>query len=232
MRIFVAGAAGAVGRQLVPMLVEAGHQVTGTTRSPERAEWLRSVGAEPAIVDAFDANAMLATVVASTPEVVIHQLTDLALGFGAEELAKTQRLREIGTRNLVAAALSAGSRRLVAQSGAWLYADGPTPHDETHPLRAATDEPKDAPLRGIIELERQVTQPIAMDGVILRYGFFYGPNTAWEAEMPPQPRVAVDAAARAALLAVDRGPAGIYNVVDDGAPVANRKARDLLGWTP
>ena len=232
MRIFVAGAAGAVGRQLVPMLVEAGHQVTGTTRSPERADWLRSVGAEPAIVDAFDADAVLATVVASTPEVVIHQLTDLALGFGAAELAKTQRLREIGTGNLVAAALATGSRRLIAQSGAWLYADGSTPHDETHPLLAATDEPKDAPLRGIIELERQVTHAAGLEGVILRYGFFYGPNTAWEDDMPPQPRVAVAAAAHAALLAVDHGPAGIYNVVDDGGPVANRKARDVLGWAP
>ena len=232
MRIFVAGAAGAVGRQLTPMLVEAGHQVTGTTRSPERADWLRSVGAEPAVVDAFDADAVHASVVASMPEVVIHQLTDLALGFGAQELAKTQRLREAGTRNLVAAALAVGSHRLVAQSGAWLYADGPTPHDETHPLRAATDEPRDAPLRGIIELERQVTGATALDGVILRYGFFYGPGTAWEAETPPQPRVAVEAAARAALLAVERGPAGVYNVVDDGGPVANRKARDLLRWTP
>lgn len=232
MRIFLAGAAGAVGRQLVPMLVDAGHHVTGTTRSPERADWLRSVGADPAIVDAFDADAVRASVAASTPNVVIHQLTDLALGFGAEELAKTQRLREVGTRNLVVAAVAAGSRRLIAQSGAWLYADGPMPHEETHPLRTATDEPKDAPLRGIIELERQVTSATGLEGVVLRYGFFYGPGTAWETDTPPQPRVAVEAAARAALLAVDRGPAGTYNVVDDGGPVANRKARDLLGWTP
>ena len=143
MRIFVAGAAGAIGRQLVPMLVEAGHDVAGTTRSDERARWLERVDATAVMVDAYDADAVRTVVLDARPEVVVHQLTDLALGFEPEEVAKTGRLREVGTRNLVEAAVAAGTRRLIAQSGAWLYADGPLPHDEGHPLRTPTSDPAD-----------------------------------------------------------------------------------------
>ena len=108
----------------------------------------------------------------------------------------------------------------------------PAPHHESHPLRTPTTDARDASLRGVIELERLVTQTPGIDGVVLRYGFFYGPNTAWEADTAPSPRVSVRAAARATLLAVDRGPAGVYNVVDDDEAVSNRRARDLLGWRP
>ena len=232
MRIFVAGAAGAIGRQLVPMLVDAGHAVTGTTRSQERAAWLEGAGAETVVVDAYDADAVRTAVLDARPDVLIHQLTDLALGFGPDDVARTGRLREVGTRNLVDAALAAGTQRLIAQSGAWLYADGPLPHHESHPLRAPTMDASDASLRGVIELERLVTQTPGIDGVVLRYGFFYGPNTAWKADSAPSPRVSVRAAARAALLAVDCGPAGVYNVVDDDDAVSNARARDLLGWRP
>lgn len=232
MRIFVAGAAGAIGRQLVPMLVGAGHVVTGTTRSDERARWLESVGAGAVVVDAYDAEALRRAVLDARPEVAIHQLTDLARGFSPEDVAKTGRLREVGTRNLVDAAVAAGTRRLIAQSGAWLYADGPLPHDESHPLRTATAAPADASLRGVVELERLVTQTPGIDGVVLRYGFFYGPNTAWEADTAPAPHVSVRSAAHATLLAVDRGPAGVYNVVDDDDTVSNRRARELLDWRP
>jgi nucleoside-diphosphate-sugar epimerase len=231
-RIFVAGAAGAIGRQLVPMLVEAGHTVTGTTRSEDRIRWLEGAGAEAVLVDAYDADAVRTAVIDARPDVVIHQLTDLALGFGPDDVARTGRLREVGTRNLVDAALFAGARRLIAQSGAWLYADGPVPHHESHPLRTPTMDPADASLRGVIELERLVTQTPGLDGIVLRYGFFYGPNTAWQADTAPSPRVSVRAAARATLLAVDRGPAGVYNVVDDDGAVSNRRARDLLRWRP
>lgn len=232
MRIFVAGAAGAIGRQLVPMLVEAGHAVTGTTRSEARVERLERAGAAGVVVDAYDADAVRAAVLDARPDVLIHQLTDLGLGFGPDDVTRTGRLREVGTRNLVDAALAAGTQRLIAQSGAWLYADGPLPHHESHPLRTPTLDAKDASLRGVIELERLVTQTPGIDGVVLRYGFFYGPNTAWEADTAPSPRISVGAAARATLLAVDRGPAGVYNVVDDDEAISNRRARDLLGWKP
>lgn len=232
MRIFVAGAAGAIGRQLVPMLVEAGHAVTGTTRSDDRVRWLESVGAEAVVLDAYDAEAVRRAVLGTRPEVLIHQLTDLARGFSPEDVAKTGRLREVGTRNLVDAAVASGTRRLIAQSGAWLYGDGPLPHDESHPLRTPTAAPRDASLRGVIELERLVTQTAGIDGVVLRYGFFYGPNTAWDADTAPAPHVSVRSAAHATLLGVDRGPAGVYNVVDDDDTVSNRRARELLGWQP
>lgn len=232
MRIFAAGAAGAVGRQLMPMLVEARHSVTGTTRSQGRAAWLQGVGVTPAIVDVYDADALRAAVADVEPEVVIHQLTDLAQGFSAEDLARNSRLREVGTRNLVDAAVAAGARRMIAQSGAWLYADGPLPHDESHPLKTPTTSPEDASLRAVIELERLVTQTPTLQGVVLRYAYLYGPHTAWDAKTAPLPRVSVVAADRAALLAVDHGPPGIYNVVDDDPALSNAHARALLGWTP
>jgi nucleoside-diphosphate-sugar epimerase len=113
-RVFVAGAAGVIGRLLVPMLLDAGHDVTGTTRSRERAEWLRDAGAEPVVVEVTDAVALRAAVAAARPEVVVHQLTDLVGGFGRKQLAANARLREVGTRNLVGAAVAAGARRVVA----------------------------------------------------------------------------------------------------------------------
>src|ERR1700751_4302492 len=109
MRVFVAGGAGAIGRQLVPMLLAAGHHVTGTTRDASRGEWLRSIGAEPVVLDALDAEAVRRALVAAHPVVVIHQLTDLAAGFAPEQLRATSRLREIGTRNLVDAMREAGA---------------------------------------------------------------------------------------------------------------------------
>ena len=115
MRVFVAGAAGAIGCQLLPMLLADGHAVWGTTRSPERADWIRSIGATPVILDAFDAEAVLAAVAGAHPDVIVHQLTDLARGFGRQELEANTRLRQVGTRNLVDAALVAGSGRFVAQ---------------------------------------------------------------------------------------------------------------------
>ena len=136
MRVFVAGAAGAIGRQLVPMLIEAGHVVTGTTRSADRAAWLRGQGAHAVVVDVFDATALRAAVVDAGPHVVVHQLTDLAAGFGVDQLRANARLRQFGTRNLMDAALAAGASRMVAQSGAWLYAPGPEPH--TSATRSST----------------------------------------------------------------------------------------------
>lgn len=230
--MFVAGAAGAIGRQLVPMLVAAGHDVAGTTRSEERAAWLRSIGAESLVVDAYDRDALIAAVCDAAPEVVVHELTDLANGFGPAELASTGRLREVATRNLVDAALASGARRMVAQSGAWLYASGPTPHDESHPLRTPSESPDDDALHGIVVLERLVAGTPGLEGVILRYGFFHGPRTAWRPDNAPEPHVGVEAAARATALAVERGEPGIYNVVDDNQAISNRRAKEILGWSP
>ena len=231
MRVFVAGAAGAIGRQLVPMLIEAGHVVTGTTRSAERATWLREQGAHAVVVDVFDADALRAAVVEARPQVVIHQLTDLAAGFGPEQLRANARLRQVGTRNLMDATVAAGASRMVAQSGAWLYAQGPEPHGERDPLLDPTTVPDHPVLPGIIELERIVTSTPGVDGLVLRYGFLYGPGTD-DADPGDGPTVHVVAAADAAARAVDRGLPGIYNVVDDGGSVSNARAREELGWQP
>ena len=231
MRMFVAGGAGAIGRQLVPMLLAAGHHVTGTTRDESRAEWLRSVGATPVVLDALDAAGVLRALVAARPDVVIHQLTDLAAGFAPEQLRATSRLREVGTRNLVDAMRAAGANRLVAQSGAWLYADGPLPHTERDPMRRGG--PDDLVMRGITELERLTLTTQGITGLVMRYGMLYGPGTAYaDASAVRPPRVHVTAAASAAMFASERGSPGAYNIVDDDPAVSNERARQELGWRP
>lgn len=232
MRVFVAGAAGVIGRALVPMLVSAGHQVTGTTRSPDRARWLEEIGAAPAVLDVYDRDAVVRAVVGASPDVAVHQLTDLAGGFGPDDLRRNERLRTDGTRNLVGACLAAGVPRLVAQSGAWLYADGRLPHHESDPLRPPGSGPEDATLRGITTLERLVLGTADLAGIVLRYGFLYGPGTRADRDASPVPRVSVDGAARAALLSIDHGTAGAYNIVDDDPGISNDRARSELGWRP
>jgi len=232
MRIFVAGAAGAIGRQLVPQLLDAGHSVVGTTRDPRRAEWLRANGAEAALLDVYDRAAVLGAMSAARPDVVIHQLTDLASGFAPEQLRANARLRQLGTRHLVEAMSAAGVRRLIAQSGAWLYRPGAEPHTEDHPLRDLTAAPDDPVLPGILELERLVLRTDDIEGIVLRYGLLYGPGTGRDGPSPADAAwVNVVDAARAAALAVD-APLGIYNVVDDGGSVSNARARRTLGWAP
>ncbi|MGA9324033.1 MAG: NAD(P)H-binding protein, partial [Xanthobacteraceae bacterium] len=135
MRIFLAGASGAIGRRLTPLLLAAGHQVTGTTRSADKTADLKARGVEPLIVDVFDAAALHDVVVSARPNAVIHQLTDLPQVSDPtllrDALVRNSRLRIEGTANLVAAARAAGARRLIAQSIAFAYADGPEPHAET-----------------------------------------------------------------------------------------------------
>src|SRR3954470_12696484 len=128
MRIFLAGAAGVIGRRLTPLLVLMGHQVTGTTRSAEKAEKIDAMCCQPVVVDVFDADALTAAVIASRPDVVIHQLTDLPSAPGTPgyegALGRNARLRTEGTRNLMAAAQAAGVERVIAQSIAFVYAPG------------------------------------------------------------------------------------------------------------
>jgi nucleoside-diphosphate-sugar epimerase len=190
MRVFVAGASGVVGMQLVPLLVAAGHEVAGMTRSPGKREWLRGLGAEPVVCDAFDADALREAVVAFQPEAVVNELTDLPDEEAATNEANA-RMRREGTRNLLAAAEAAGASRFVAQSIAWQL-------------------PGDAGA-AVSELERLV---LAADGVVLRYGRLYGPGTYYEEEKPEPPRVHVDEAARRTVPALDAA-SGIVEVTDD-----------------
>jgi nucleoside-diphosphate-sugar epimerase len=235
VRIFLAGASGAIGRRLTPLLLAAGHEVTGTTRSAGKAEQLKARGVEPLVVDVFDAGALRNAVVAARPETVIHQLTDLPQVLDPaslrDALARNSRLRIEGTANLVAAARAAGARRLIAQSIAFAYADGPEPHAETDMLVSGEgDQPSAVTGRGVRALEQAVLNAPGIDGIVLRYGRLYGPGT-WNTPNPRAP-LHVDAAAQAALLALTQGGAGIYNIAEDDGAVLIEKARNELGFDP
>ncbi len=231
-RILVAGGTGVVGRHLVPLLVARGHVVIALGRTahpaaPQRPRLTRVA------VDVLDASALRRAVAEAHPDVVVHQLTSLRTApgqhIGSRELARTARIRTEGTANLLAAAIGAGTSRMVAQSVAWLYAPGPQPHGEHDPLFDA--DPDGSPtLAGVRELERLVLTTAGLTGLVLRYGHFRGPGTG--RSRASSPAVHVQAAAWAAALAAERGSGGIYNVADDGGPVDNRRARDEFGWSP
>ena len=187
------------------------------------------------VVDLFDAADLDVAMAANRPQVVIHQVTNLALKPGEElsdeQLARNAEVREVGTSNLIEAAVAAGAQRVIAQSIAWLYLPGSEPHTETESIVPADPRAVDRTRRGVIELERLVTSDPRLAGIVLRYGRLYGPRT-WAAMPPEPPTVHVNAAARAAALAVNHGEPGIYNIVDDDGPISNAKARRLLGWQP
>ncbi|MET0557864.1 MAG: NAD(P)-dependent oxidoreductase [Solirubrobacterales bacterium] len=236
MRVFVAGASGAIGTPLVRQLLDAGHEVTGMTRRPERAERLREAGAEAVVCDAFDAQGLKDAVVAARPEAVIHLLTALPpkLKPRGDWTAETSRLRIEGTRNLVAAAQAAGARRLVAESIAFLYRpEGDWVKDEEAPVFDDAPGHFGAAYRAVVEMEQQVVGADGLDGIALRCGFLYGPGTWYgrggsEAENVAKRRtpvvgagtgtfswVHVDDVAAAFAAALERGDPGVYNVADD-----------------
>jgi len=240
MRVFVTGATGALGRYLVPGLIAAGHQVTASTRTPGKVAQLRAAGAEPVVLDGLDREAVIAAVQAAAPEVIVHQMTALAgmrsLRNPDKQFAATNELRTRGTDNLLAAAARAGARRVVAQG----YA-GAGPDKRSGPLKTETDPPDWRPIRSAsraFAAMRHVEETVpagAPEGIVLRYGGFYGPGASdFLLEMLRKRQVPVigggtgvwsfieitDAAA-ATVAAVDKGAPGIYNVVDDDpAPVS------------
>ena len=244
MRVFVAGATGAIGRRLVPMLVAEGHDVVAMTRSPSKAGDLRAAGAVPVVADALDRGAVVEAVTGAKPDVVVHQLTALA---GAGSLRRfdarftaTNQLRTRGTDHLLEAAVAGGARRFVAQSYAgWPYAkEGGPAKTEDEPLDPSPPKHMRRTLAAIRHLEDAVLGAEALEGVILRYGGFYGPGTSVAddgsiVEMVRRRRVPVlgegtgvwsfvhvDDAAAATVLAIERGEPGVYNIVDDEpAPV-------------
>jgi nucleoside-diphosphate-sugar epimerase len=219
MKILVAGATGVVGRRMTPMLVQAGHDVLGTTRRPERARSLIEQGVRPLVLDVMDAEATREVVARERPDVIIHQLTDLT----DVDFKANAQLRIEGTRNLVSAALAAGVETMIAQSIAWLCVPGDTPAVETDPL-----DPTAPGYAGVAALEESVARMTR--GVVLRYGLFYGPGTWYAPDglMAERARtgtlrpasawtsfVHIDDAAAAAAVAALEWPAGIVNIVDD-----------------
>ena len=241
MRVFVTGATGALGRHLVPGLVAAGHEVTATTRTPAKAGQLRAAGATPAVVDGLDRAAVLASVRAAAPEVIVHQMTALAdmrsLRDTDRVFGATNQLRTQGTDNLLAAAAAAGTRRVVAQSyTGWTNerSGGPV-KTEDDPFDSRVVPTAARTLAAIKHVEETV--PLAVpEGVVLRYGSFYGPGASQvlldllRKRMLPVigdgagiwSFIEITDAAAATVAAVSGGAPGVYNVVDsDPAPVAD-----------
>jgi nucleoside-diphosphate-sugar epimerase len=251
MRVFVAGATGVVGRALVPQLVARGDEVVGMTRSASKRDLLRGLGARPVVADALDPDAVAQAVASAEPEVIVHQLTALSGKLSVRDMRHpdrssaaimTNRLRTEATDHLLAAGRAVGARRFVAQSFAafrWARTGGPV-QTEADPLDPNPPAPLRAPLVGILNMERAVTTIEWGDGLVLRYGGFYGPGTAIsrapDAQMSAPIRkrrfpivgdgggvwshVHIDDAATATAIAVERGEPGIYNIVDDEpAPV-------------
>ena len=230
MRIFIAGATGAIGRQLVPLLLAAGHQVTGTSRTEAGVDRLRGGGAAAVQLDALDPDGLRQAVAEAEPDAVVHQWTDLSGTDGAAN----GRIRQQGTRNLVDAAKLAGVRRIVTQSICWAYVPGEGPADESVPLDTEAAAPRDRMVAAVRALEE--TSAELEQAVLLRYGILYGPGTWYapggavaaalagdtearflgsiEADDSVSSFLHVADAARAAVAALD-WPGGPVNIVDD-----------------
>jgi nucleoside-diphosphate-sugar epimerase len=234
VRIFLAGATGVIGRRLAVLLREAKHDLTGTTRNRAKAAHLETLGIKAAVVDVFDREAVAQAVANARPDVVVHQLTDLPSAPGTPGYAAGQqanrRLRIEGTHNLVRAATMAGVQRIIAQSIAFAYAPGEGTRSETDSLDVTAEGARQLTVEGIVALEREVLQTPGIAGIVLRYGYLYGPET-WYNAPPKPPSVHVDAAAQAALLAVDNG-IGVYNIAEDDGAVSSAKAVRELGFDP
>ena len=247
MKVFVAGATGAVGRQLLPQLTANGHEVTGMARDSARCDLIRSLGATPVVADALDAEAVARAVSEVAPEAIVHQLTALPTALDVRhferDFALTNRLRTEGTDHLLTAGRATGVRRSVAHSFAgWPYARSGGPvKNEDDPLDPAPPKPMRTTLEAIRHLEDAVLGADWTDGIVLRCGNFYGPGTGFsasplgaQAELIRARRlpvigagsgvwsfVHVEDAAAATVAALERGRRGLYNIVDDdSAPVS------------
>ncbi|GFZ60656.1 dTDP-glucose 4,6-dehydratase [Pseudomonas amygdali pv. eriobotryae] len=234
-KVFVAGASGVIGKALLKLLVAADYSVYGATRRAEKVKDIEATGATAVVVDVYDAERLNQELVRIQPWAVIHQLTDLPRGLSPELMAKAvennARIRTEGTRNLVAAARAAGATRLIAQSIAWAYRPGETPYLETCPLDVEAQGSRGVSVGGVAALEQQVLSEPALNGTILRYGQLYGPDTGTDEPTGTSP-VHVQAAARAALLALQTEQSGVFNITQDSPTVSNEKAKRVLGWSP
>jgi nucleoside-diphosphate-sugar epimerase len=237
MKIFLAGASGVIGKRLIPKLVEAGHQVTAMSRSMKNAPAIKALGAQFVLGDAFQGGAVDQVISHAKPDVLIHQLTSLPKRIDPSNVEKlleeNNRLRVLGTRNLVNAAVAAGCKRIVAQSIAFAYdPSGTGLKVETDLLYGSAPKAFNQMIASIVSLERAVMKTPGIEGVVLRYGYFYGPGTVYAndgtfAEDVKHRKIPIigdgtgvfsfvhiDDAVDATILAL-QGPPGVYNIVDN-----------------
>jgi nucleoside-diphosphate-sugar epimerase len=243
MRVFVAGGTGAIGRQMIPRLVEAGHAVTAISRDPGKLELLRSVGAEGSVCDVFDRERLAAVVRDAAPDAIINQLTELPASMNPRQLeaiyTRNNRVRSEGTRNLIAASRAAGVSRMILQSmGTWYRPEGEAVKSEQAPLWTDAPEPIGGAVRTLAAVEAAALKEMPV-AIVLRYGAFYGPGT-WYADggdiaLRMHKRgfpiigsgkgitsfIHVEDAAAAAIAALGATASGVYNIVDDEPAAAS-----------
>jgi 2-alkyl-3-oxoalkanoate reductase len=239
MKVFVAGASGVIGRPLVRQLVAAGHDVVGMTSGEAGAGRISDAGAQAVVCDALDADTVREAVDSARPDAVVNELTKLPRDYDTRKIdeefyAPTNRIRTVGGGNLLTAAIDAGARRFVTQSIAFLYApEGPMVKDEDGRPWTNAAPPFGDGVRAMVSHERAVLDAEGIDGLVLRYGWFYGPGTYYAADgsiaqMVRKRRfpvlggsdglfsfIHIEDAAAATVAACERGEPGIYNVVDD-----------------
>ncbi|OOF43696.1 NAD-dependent epimerase/dehydratase family protein [Rodentibacter trehalosifermentans] len=234
-KMFVAGASGLIGQALCKILLEKGFEVYGTTRTAAKAEILTKMGVKSVIVDVFDAETLTQQMLSIRPDVVFHELTDLPDGLAADQmeasLARNARIRDEGTRNLVSAAKAAGVKKIIAQSITLVYEPSENlPFTEESPLLNFADPVYGETSKGVYSLEQQITKDEAFVGVVLRYGWLYGEGTGFDAAVDFAPSVHKDAAAHAAVLALNATESAIFNAADDDARLSSEKIKRALGW--
>jgi len=236
MNVFLAGASGVVGLPLTRLLVARGHRVFGMTRTPGCAPMLWSTGAVPVVVNAFDAPAVERALLAIRPDAVIHQLTDLPYALEPSQMAaavvRNARVRNVGTANLVAASLLAGTKHLIAQSIGWAYRPEDGPWDEDCPLDLGATGSRAITVGGVVALEESVLRTPGLDGCALRHGELYGPGTGTSDRIGKRMPLHVEAAAWAAVLALEQQAIGIFNLAEPQGALIIDKARSVLGWEP
>ncbi|CAK7260859.1 dTDP-4-dehydrorhamnose reductase (plasmid) [Shinella sp. WSC3-e] len=230
-RLFLAGASGAIGTRVIPLLLSGGWHIMGMTRSQERADAMRSKGLDAVVADAFDGKTVNDLIVGFQPDVLMHQLTDLPRDLAKLDEAALERnakVRKLGTHNLVEAAKNAGVKRLVVQSIAFDYVpETPRPHKEGHQL-AGRLPGASATSDGVVSLEDQVSSS-GIPFAILRYGRLYGPGTGSDRPWGPA-GIHIDAAALATALAARSDLSGIFNITESDGEVDSSRARQLLDW--
>jgi nucleoside-diphosphate-sugar epimerase len=234
VNIFLAGASGVLGRPCIRILTARKHRVFAMTRKPAASRDLWTAGALPILVDAFEAEPVRRAMEVIRPDVVISQLTDLALlhepGKLSEALRHNADLRKVGTANLVAASVAAGVGHFVTQSIAWVYKAGDEPHGEDSPLDLQASGDLAVTVDGVATMENIALRTPGLTGCVLRYGFIYGPHAGRDTAVDSPLPVHVEAAAWAAVLAAEQRATGIFNVAEPNQHVRTDRIRRVLDW--